>query len=132
MFHLVLPQPGICFVHVANNDGDVLEPAIIAARIHWNWATLGREIFRQFDGLAPKPHSDHAHSQSEHAFEMLVVLTSNFGVRYFLEREHLGIEIHRSVHIGDRDSDRVYSTNQSWALLAQGVLPEELGNSQYQ
>ena len=63
---------------------------------------------------------------------MLVVLTSNFGVRYFLEREHLGIEIHRSVHIGDRDSDRVYTTNQSWALLAQGLLPEELGNSQYQ
>src|SRR6266567_5845332 len=132
MFHLVLPQPGIRLVHVANNDGDVLEPAIIAARIHWNRATLRREIFRQLDGLVPKPHSDHAHSQSEHALEMLVVLTSDFGVRYFLEREHLGIEIHRSVHIGDRDSDRVYTVDQSGMLLGFRPLAEELGNSQYQ
>src|SRR5437879_12564720 len=107
MSPIILPQPDLRIAHVANNDSDVMETSIIAARIHWNRATLGRKIFRQLDGLVPKPHSHHAHSQSEHAFEMLVVLTSNFGVRYFLEREHLGIEIHRSVHIGDRDSDRV-------------------------
>lgn len=63
---------------------------------------------------------------------MLVALPGDFGVRYFFEREDLGIEIHRPIHIGNRDSDCVYALNQSGVLLGQGVLGEDLGNSQNQ
>ena len=48
---------------------------------------------------------------------MLIVLAGDFGVRYLLEREYLGIEIHRAIHVGDRDSDRVNAVNQSGLLL---------------
>ena len=60
---------------------------------------------------------------------MLVVLAGDFGVRYLFEREDLGIEIHRPIHVGDRDSDCVYAVNQSGVLLGQGVLVKSWGTA---
>ena len=132
MLYLVPAQQGISLVHVADNDCNVLEPAIVAARVDRDRTTFRRQIFSEFDELVAEPHSYHANSQSEHTFEMLIVLAGDFGVRYLFECEHFGIKIHRPVHVGDSDSDRVYAVNQSGALLGQCLLGEDLGNSQYQ
>src|ERR1043166_3283691 len=47
MFDFVLAQPGVGPVHVAGDDGNVLKPAIVAARINWNWTSLWRQILCQ-------------------------------------------------------------------------------------
>src|SRR2546425_11528068 len=44
---LVLAQPLIGAVHVTNDNRNMLKPAIIAARVHWDRSALGRQIFGQ-------------------------------------------------------------------------------------
>src|SRR5208282_279423 len=83
IFHFVLSQAGIRFVHVTDDDRDVLKPTVVTARIHWDRPAFRRQIFREFDEFVAEPHTYHAHSQSEHTFEMLVAVAGDFGVRYF-------------------------------------------------
>ena len=60
---------------------------------------------------------------------MLVVLAGDFGVRYLFEREDLGIEIHRPIHVGDGDSDCVYAVDQSGGLLGQACGTARIARS---
>src|SRR5580765_41021 len=132
VFYLVLTQPGISLIHVANNDRDVLKPPIITARINWDRAPLRGEILGEFDKFVVEPHPYRAHSQAEYTFQMLIVLASDFGIRHLFERKDFGIEIHRPIHVGDRDSDCVYAFHQSGVLLGQSLLGEELEKNQSQ
>src|SRR6266478_7049991 len=128
VLNFVLPQPGVRLVHIADNDGDVLKPAIVAARIDGDWSTFRRQVFCELDELVAEPHSYYAHSQPEYPFEVLVALPGDLGVRYLLERQHFGIEIHSAIHVGDGDADRVYAVHQSRMLLGNGLPDEDLGN----
>ena len=116
MLHFVLPQPRIGLVHIAHDDRDVLKPAIIAAGIDRNRPTLGREIFSELNVFIAQLHANHTHSQPKYAFEMFVILSGQFNVRYFLECEHLRIEVNRTVHVRDGDSDCVDAIHQSRLL----------------
>src|SRR5205823_3105038 len=49
VLYSVLTQPGIGPIHIANDDCNVLEPAIIAARINGDGTAFGREVFVEFD-----------------------------------------------------------------------------------
>src|SRR5438094_8210128 len=116
MLHFRLTQPSVGLIHVADNDRYVLKPPIVATRINGDRPSFWRQVFRELDELVAEPHSYYPHSQSEHPFQVLVVLAGNFRIRYFLKSEHLGIKIHRAIHIGDRDSDGVYTLDERVAL----------------
>src|SRR5262249_9443282 len=83
---------------------DVLEPAMVAPGINGNRPTLRRQIFSELDELVAKFQANHPYSESEYAFELQIVY-ADFNVRHFLEREHLRIEVSRTVHSGDGDSE---------------------------
>src|SRR5215471_10872114 len=91
-----ITQPLVRAPHVAYDNGDVLKPAIIAARVGGNGATLRpREL---------------------HKLDVVHVL-----IRSLFERQHLGIELERPVRIGDGYLDGSNTLNQwAWGLLRQG------------
>src|SRR5439155_22151971 len=70
MFDLVLPQNGVSAVHVADDDGDVLKPDVVAARVDRNRAPAGSEKLDEFDGFVAEFHAHEAHTRSEHPEEM--------------------------------------------------------------
>jgi hypothetical protein len=76
-------------------------------------------IFGEFDKLIAEPHSHYAHSQSEHALEVLIVLAGDFGVGDLLEGEHLGIEIYCAVDVGNGDADCINAVYQRGRLLGE-------------
>src|SRR5262249_31797268 len=49
MFDLVLPQPAVRALQVTHNDGDVLEPAVMAARVCRYRFPSGGKVFGQHD-----------------------------------------------------------------------------------
>src|SRR5689334_17748121 len=51
MFDFVLAQQSVSFVHVAGDDGDVLKPMIVAARIDRNRAAFWCQVLGQLDEL---------------------------------------------------------------------------------
>src|ERR1051326_4277318 len=55
VLYLVLAQPGIGLIHVADNDRDVLNPPIIPARINWDRAAFRSEILGEFDKFVAEP-----------------------------------------------------------------------------
>src|SRR5205823_13196659 len=99
MLNVEAPQPSVRCRHVAHDDGYVLEPLIIAARIDRNRAAPGGQKLQQFNLLLAQAQPHGAHPQPENAPEMLVALTGYFAVRDLLEREHARIEIHSPIHV---------------------------------
>ncbi len=80
MLDLVLAQPLIGAAHITDNNGDVLEPPIVAARVCRNWPSLGRKIFGQLDEFVSQPHAHHAHAEAKDALKMLIGIASHFDV----------------------------------------------------
>ena len=60
---------------------------------------------------------------------MLVALPGDLGVRNLFERQHLGIEIHGAIHVGDGDSDRVHAVNQSGFCWARACWVKSCGTA---
>ena len=72
VLYLVLAQPLIGAVHVADDDGDVLEPAVVAARVRREgrpWA----QILGQLDEFVSQLQARDARAQAEDARQVLVV-----------------------------------------------------------
>src|SRR5271166_5083863 len=125
VFNLVLPKDLIRAIHVAYDDGDMLEPKIVASGIDRNRTSSRREKLDKFDRFIAKLHPDHPHARPKHPEEMLDVVTSQLRVRYFLECEDVRIEVQRSVHITHRDEDSADTANlySGW----RGALRRYLG-----
>ena len=51
MLHPEPPEPGVGAVHVAHDDGDVLEPAVVAPGVRRRRAPAGSEILGQLEPL---------------------------------------------------------------------------------
>src|SRR6266480_1574117 len=83
----------------------MLEPKIVAARIHWNRPPARCEILGKIDKFISELHPHDAHPRAKNAFQMFVLLSENFDVRDFLKRERR-IERHRAVHVAHRHADR--------------------------
>src|SRR5512146_1160036 len=58
VLHPVRTQPRVCLVHVAHDDRDVLEPAVLTPRIHGNWTPARREVLRELDLLVAELHAN--------------------------------------------------------------------------
>src|SRR5688572_13863826 len=67
MFDFVFTQQRVSFVHVAGDDGNMLKPTIIAARINRNRTTSRSEVLSQFNKLFAQLHSHHAHAETKDA-----------------------------------------------------------------
>jgi hypothetical protein len=83
---LMLPQPLVSTLHIADDECDVLKPAIVTTRIHRNRSAPRGEEFGQFDAFLAEPHPYHPHPQAEHTLELFVGAAGYLDVRDFLER----------------------------------------------
>src|SRR6516162_1607004 len=92
--NFVLPQDPIGAVHIADNNGDVLKPEIIAARIHRNRPASRSEKLRQLNRLITEFHFNQSHSRSKHAEEVFHFITRDFAVRDLLKCQDARVEIH--------------------------------------
>jgi len=88
----VLAQPAVGAVHIAHDNGDVLEPSVVAAGIDRRRPAPRREEFGQFDVLFTEPDPRRPHPETEYAGKALV-----------------GVERDGTIEIRDRQSDRVDS-----------------------
>src|SRR5882672_8406467 len=86
MFDLVLPEPGIRLIHVAGNNSDMLEPAVVAARVNRDGAAFRCKILRQLDNLVTELHTYNSNAQAEHSLQSLVVFPGQLHIRHFLKR----------------------------------------------
>src|SRR5271166_825721 len=111
MFNLVLPKDLIRAIHVAYDDGDMLEPKIVASGIDRNRTSTRREKLDKFDRFIAKLHPNHPHACTKHPEEMFDVVASQLRVRYLHECEDVRIEVQRSVHITHRDEDSADTAN---------------------
>src|SRR5437762_6416893 len=111
MLHLVLAQPCVCLIHVADDNRNVLKPPVIATRIERNGSSPWCEVLIEFDGFVAQFHPDNANAYSEHTRKMLHLFTRDLHVRHFLEGEDTRVKVDRSVHIGHGDRDRINAPN---------------------
>src|SRR5215469_12402614 len=88
----VLEQNLIGAVHIADNNGDVLKPEIIAARIRGNRPASRSEKLRQLNRLITEFHFNQSHSRPKHAEEVFHFITRDFAVRDLLECQHARVE----------------------------------------
>ena len=106
VLHFVLAQNLISAVHVADDDGDVLEPHIIATGIRGNRTPFGRKKLQQLDGLAAQLHAHDADSRTKDAEEMLDFVAGQLDVGDFVKGQYAGVKIDGTVHVFDGDDNR--------------------------
>ncbi len=90
----------------------MLEPSVITARVDRDRAAARRDVFSQLDEFIAELHSYDTHPQAKDALQMLVILTVHFRLGDFFERQHSLKEIDRTIHIADRQADRVNGFNE--------------------
>ena len=77
--------------HIANHDGEVLEPEIVAVRRHGNRPHIGRRqklnqlqlLLAELQPNDPRPHP-------ENSPELIVLRPIHFHIADLLERQHIG------------------------------------------
>src|SRR5262245_6893803 len=67
MLNLVLAQPLVGAVHFTRDDGDMLEPAVVSARLRRERPSTGRKIFGELDELVAESHAHDSHTQAKDA-----------------------------------------------------------------
>jgi len=110
--HLVLAKPLVGAIHVAHDDGDVLEVPVVAAGVDGRRAPPRRHEFRELDVLFAEAHSRGPHPEAKDAGKVLVVLAVHLDFGDLLKIEHAGVELDGTIEIRHRQSDRVHSFDQ--------------------
>src|SRR5262249_3013140 len=64
-----IPQPRVRALHVASDNGDVLKPAVIAARVGGNRAASRPWELHKVDVFTPEPHPHHPYARSRCTFQ---------------------------------------------------------------
>ena len=103
MLYLVLAQQGVSLVHVADNDCNVLEPAIVAARVNRKRPSPGSEELDELNVLIPQAQPHSSQPQTENAQETLVFLSRDFAVGDLFESQHARVEVDSLVHVAHRE-----------------------------
>src|SRR4029434_570522 len=67
-------------VHVADDNGDVLEPLIVAARVRGDWSASGHKISGEFDELIAQTHAHDSHPLPEDALKPFVFVAYHLDV----------------------------------------------------
>src|SRR6266849_6134763 len=112
----VLPQNRIRTVHIADDDGDVLKPHVVASGIDGNGAALGSQKLQKLDGFASQLQCYDSHARPEYAKEVLDLVSRNLSVRHLFEGQNASIEINGAIHVLDGYRDGSYRSNMN--LLA--------------
>src|SRR5262249_48325893 len=124
-----IAQPLVRALHVAYDNGDVLKPAIIAARVGGNGAASRPCELHKLDVFIPEPHPHHPYARGRCTFQTLVIGIAHGLIRNLLERQHLGIELERPVRIGDGYLDGSNTLNQwAWGLLSEDRAGQQQNN----
>src|SRR5262245_51192839 len=112
--HLVGTQNPVGAVHVADDDGDMLKPLIVAPGIRRRGPSgyRGREELGELDALLAQPQPGDPHSATEHAGEALQFRTSDLTFRLNLECQDAGIKGDRPIQIRNREADPDYSARR--------------------
>jgi hypothetical protein len=85
MANFMTAQVLVGFVHVADDDRDMLKPVIVVAPIDRDRPAFGREILREFNQFITKLHPHDAHAQTKNALQFLVFRAMYLYVADFLE-----------------------------------------------
>ena len=84
---------------------DVLERAVVTTRVYGRRSTSRCDVVGQLNLLVAKLHLHDAHSNPEDPLKLVVLGSRDLDLTDLLERQHLRIELHRAVQIGDRHTD---------------------------
>ena len=79
-------------LHVAHDDGEVLEPEIVRAAVDGDRLTAGRQVLLQLDALVSELQRRAAHARAEHAGQIVVVAVGDDAFADLLESERLLVE----------------------------------------
>ena len=71
LLHVVLSQDCVCLCHVADDDGYVLEPQVVAARVGRKRASRAHHELQQLDGSRPQPEVNHADARADYASQLV-------------------------------------------------------------
>src|ERR1700739_614178 len=93
------PQARVRRPHVAHDDRNVLEGAIVAVQVGWNPPAARREKFHELDALIPQPQPRDPQTHAEQPEQSLVALTEQLPVGVLPELEHLRVELDRPIEI---------------------------------
>ena len=105
----VLPQPRVGAVHVAHDDRDVLEPAVVAARVRAGSAAPAARGTRSARSARRRAAARTTRMRSaEDAVQLLVARAPTTSTsETFSNAEHVGVERDRAVHVGHGHADGV-------------------------
>src|SRR5215813_2601685 len=112
MLHFVFAQPLVGAIHIADDDGNVLEPSVIATGIGRRRSASWCEELGQLDVLFAESHPRNPHPQTKHTREVLVTLAVYFRFRHLLKIEYVRVEVDRTIEIRDSQANRVNSLHQ--------------------
>src|SRR5262245_41356538 len=105
----MLAEPLISAIHVAEDQRNVLKPAVVAARVDRDGTPLRGQVLGQLDDLVPEAQPGPPQPQPEHAWQMLELLAGGLEFGNLLEREDAGVELDRPVDIRHRQADRIHT-----------------------
>src|SRR5258708_2412695 len=98
---------GIGLVHITHNDGDMLEPEVVAAGINGERSALRSQELPQLDTLLPQLQPGHADSCTRYPEQMFNLRAGRLRLRDLAKGEHVGKEIDGTVEIAHRKSDGI-------------------------
>src|SRR6266436_5602244 len=107
MLNFELAKSGVGLVHIADNDGNVLEPAVIALGVDRNRTTAWRKELHQFDMFVSQRQAYHPQAQTKNPIEVLIGVARNFALDFLMKGEYARIEVDRALQVRDRNADRV-------------------------
>src|ERR1051325_8435307 len=130
---MVLPQLRPSHVHVADDDGDVLEPEIVTVGGHGNRPHIRRrQKLDQLKLLLTKLHPDHSRPHTEDSPELIVFRPIDFHIADWFEGQHIRIERDGAVHIRHCHPDGLNRQDHTSVVGKEGCgsSPEDDRNGQ--
>src|SRR5215469_9078272 len=106
MLYMILPKDAVGSVHIAHDDGHVLEGEIIAARIGWNRYACGTNELNQFDALVTQFEFHRANPRVRNSVKLIDRAARALGITLLLKRQDSRIKLHRAIDVCDSHHDR--------------------------
>src|SRR6516225_11642362 len=122
LLDVVLLQDLVRGIHVADDDGHMLEPLVIAVRRHRDWpAGRRRDVLRELNHLLTQFQMDDAHVRVEYALHFVVFATDYAKIGHLLEGQDFGKKSRFPVDIRYRKANKfeaLYIARQTVARIA--------------
>src|SRR5262249_27398593 len=109
----VVTQPPVGAIYVLDDDGDMLEPTVVAARVRRDRPPARREVLDQLERLVTEAQPDDPHPESEHTLQSLPRVAGRLEIRHRLQAEHVAVEGERAIHVRHGHTDGVHSCDLS-------------------